>query len=292
MKNAIEHLGHESDSVRLGGTYELFHLAEDAEDVGQRQTVLDILCAHIRWTTSEPQYREKHRSKPSEEIQSLLILLFVREHKVFAGLDINLEGSWLNGSDLSRARLEGANLWGVQLGLANLWRAQLCGASLIGAQLHSAGLIEVQLHGANLWGAELHGANLMGAQLCGTNLFNAELQEAHLIGVDLRGAFCLPIYPQEPFEASINERIGWESALAHAIFAGGLTTEAVASIGTGLSDGEAKKLRESLAAHIGKPVSYELPEDSDVSTGAYTKEEADRWIAAYRVATKAVSGGD
>ena len=29
LKNAIEHLGHTSDSVRLGGAYELFHLAEE-----------------------------------------------------------------------------------------------------------------------------------------------------------------------------------------------------------------------------------------------------------------------
>ena len=56
LKNAIEHLGHESDSVRLGGAYELFHLAEDTEDL--RQTVLDILCAHIRRTTGESKYSE------------------------------------------------------------------------------------------------------------------------------------------------------------------------------------------------------------------------------------------
>ena len=40
-----------SDSVRLGGAYELFHLAQDTEEL--RQTVLDILYAHIRRTTGE-----------------------------------------------------------------------------------------------------------------------------------------------------------------------------------------------------------------------------------------------
>ena len=45
LKNAIGHLGHQSDSVRLGGAYELFHLARDTEEL--RRTVLDILCAHI-----------------------------------------------------------------------------------------------------------------------------------------------------------------------------------------------------------------------------------------------------
>ena len=57
LKNAIEHLGDENDSVRLGGAYELFHLAEDTEEL--RQTVLDILCARIRQTTSEKKIPER-----------------------------------------------------------------------------------------------------------------------------------------------------------------------------------------------------------------------------------------
>ena len=268
LKNAIEHLGHESDSVRLGGTYELFHLARDTPQL--RQTVLDILCAHIRQTTGEPKYRDKHQSKPSEEIQSLLTLLFVRERKVFVGLDINLEGSWLNGSNLGRAHLEEAALERVHLHGAYLWRAQL--------------------HGAHLISAELHGADLIGTQLCGANLWRAELHEARFMGTDLRGAFSFLRYPPEPFEASISRQIDWESVLSEAIFAGGLTPEVVGFIGKGLSDGEAKKLRERLAAHIGKPVSHELPENSDVSTGAYTEEEARQWIADYKTATSAVSG--
>ena len=63
LKNAIEHLGNDSDSVRLGGAYELFHLAQDNPEL--RQTVLDILCAHIRRTTGEDEYRKTHQSKPS-----------------------------------------------------------------------------------------------------------------------------------------------------------------------------------------------------------------------------------
>ena len=38
----------------------------------------------------EDEYREKHRSKPSEEVQSLLTLLFVEEHEVFKGCGIHL----------------------------------------------------------------------------------------------------------------------------------------------------------------------------------------------------------
>ena len=52
MKNAIEQLGHKSDSVRLGGAYELFHLAKTPipweTTYNCQQTVMDILCAHVR----------------------------------------------------------------------------------------------------------------------------------------------------------------------------------------------------------------------------------------------------
>ena len=132
LKNAIEHLGHQEVSVRLGGAYELFHLAHDTTHL--RQTVLDILCAHIRQTTSEMKYRDVYTSKPSEEIQSLLNLLFVQNHRVFEGLHINLQEGWLNGADLSDARLQGAilsraSLEGADLNWARLQRATLLGVN-------------------------------------------------------------------------------------------------------------------------------------------------------------------
>ena len=227
LKNAIEHLGHGSDSVRLGGAYELFHLAEETKEL--RQTAFDMLCVHIRRTTGEAEYRENHESKPSEEIQSLLTLLFVQEHEVFKGLHINLQGSWLNGVVLSGARLrkanlvrahlqeaelrgahleeahlfdaqlQGADLEDVHLQRANLMRAQMQGADLVDAQLQGANLMGAQLQGADLVGAllqgadlgdaKLQGANLMGAQLQGANLMGAQLQGAYLGGAQLQGAY-------------------------------------------------------------------------------------------------------
>ena len=208
LRNAIEHLGHDKDSVRLGGAYELFHLAEDTEDL--RQTVLDILCAHIRQTTGESEYREAHKSKPSEEVQSLLTLLFVQKHKVFKGCHINLQGSWLNGVNLEEARLEKAvlteaHLQGTYLGGANLQEAilievnlqeailgptNLQGANLREAHLQGAWLSWAQLQGAWLHKAHLQGANLREAQLQGTSLVlgtpaRAALHKAHLQGAKL-----------------------------------------------------------------------------------------------------------
>ena len=198
LKNAIEHLGHKkSASVRMGGAYGLFHLAKDAKDKGLKslpQTVLKILCAHIRQTTTgqtatdqtatdqtatdqtatdqtatdqtatdqtvtgqttgKNKYKEKYETKPSEEIQGLLTLLFVQKHDVFKGCPINLQGSYLNGADLRRAQLQKANLREAQLQGANLREAQLQGADLMNAQLQGADLMNAQLQGANLSNAD------------------------------------------------------------------------------------------------------------------------------------------
>ena len=262
LKNAIEHLGHESDSVRLGGAYELFHLAEDTEDL--RQTVLDILCAHIRRTTGESEYREKHKSKPAEEIQSLLTLLFVQEHNVFKGCPINLRESWLNGADLHEARLEkailvkahmqGAWLDGVQLQEArldvaqlqgarlirahmqgtNLIRAQLQGATLGGAQLQATMLYEAQLQGAWLGGTQLQGATLYEAQLQGATLDGAQLQEAWLHKAHMQGIRVRAWSDEKSFEDRIREQIGKKCDPPEVAFEGGLSLPGVVFAG-GLS---------------------------------------------------------
>lgn len=186
LKNAIEHLGHKEDSVRLGGAYELFHLAQDTEYL--RQTVLDILCAHIRKKTSENKYRNVYKSNPSEEIQSLLNLLFVQIHEVFKGLHINLQGGWLNGAELGEARLDHANLSRASLENARLDRAHLRRTNLFSVNLKGAELKEAYLQGADMSEACLHKATLTDAQLQGVNLSQAKLPFASLEHAQLQGA--------------------------------------------------------------------------------------------------------
>ena len=280
LKNAIEHLGHASDSVRLGGAYELFHLAEDtAEDKKDlRQTVLDILCAHIRRTTGEGEYRRKYKSKPSEEIQSLLTLLFVQEHEVFKGLHINLQGSWLNGANLREARLERADLSGAYLLRAELGEARLQGTWLRGAHMQGAWLVGVELQKASLWRSRLQGADLRGADLREADLSNAQMQGADLWEVDLFKAdlrraqlqgvggpgWSLGAGEHMQFEEQIRDRIGQESDL---------TTVTLTNLA--FHD-------EAIAPDLS--TGKKLAEDSHAITGTYTAEEAEQWIAEYNKA--------
>ena len=333
-----------SDSVRLGGAYELFHLAQDtkkealqrmrssggaderfhlAQDTPDlRQTVLDILCAHIRRITGEDKYRNTHQSKPSQELQSLLTLLFVQDHDVFKGLRINLQESWLIGANLRRARLQKANLTGLylhraylsyaQLQRANLEWAQLHRVGLFGAQLQEAKLLDVQLQGANLhwvqlqranleWArlqganlmlahlqgaglqcAQLQGADLRGAQLQGADLTEAELQGADLTKANLQGAG--PTLFADP----LIHRTGKQSDLSTVIFEGGLTKEKLDSLVEGSSIETEEELRRKLEPHIGMPPSHELPANRGAITGTFTKEEAEKWIAEYEKAMSEV----
>ena len=307
LKNAIEHLGHDNAAVRLGGAYELFHLAQDTEDL--RQTVLDIFCAHIRQTTGEDEYQKKYLSKPSEEIQSLLTLLFVQEHEVFKGLHIDLQGSWLNGAklqdarlekavldgaylqrtDLKKVRLQGAQLRETFLQGAVLWEAYLQGAALSDARLQGTTLRSARLQGAILQAAQLQGADLPGTQLQGAELLVAELQGADLNTADLRGVVSQVPDLKNQFEERITSRIKRHSDLAGAIFEGGLgmSQEDLDALVELVSEEKREQVRQ-LAWHLGKPASHELPEDSGAITGAYTAEEAEQWIAEYNEAMSEV----
>lgn len=305
MKNAIEHLGHASESVRLGGAYELFHLAEDSDTL--RQTVLDILCAHIRQTTGAPEYREKHKSKPSEEVQSLLTLLFVKNHEIFRGLHVNLKESFLNGADireahlekadLAKAYLQGTILFKAHLQKANFREAYLQGANLGMAHMQAAGFIEAHMQGAQLFTACLIGAELFGAQMQGARLDYARLQGARFAGVRMQGAGLFQAQLQgvcggrapRKFAERIRNQIGKKTALHDVRFAGGLSREQVASFAKDLPDEGADKLRGKLQPHIGQPKRDELPAGySEAVTGAYTEKEADKWIAEYEEAMSGI----
>ena len=325
LKNAIEHLGNGSESVRLGGAYELFHLAEDTPSL--RQTVIDILCAHIRRTTGEEGYANVYGSKPSEEIASLLAQVFVYGHEVISGYRVNLRESWLNGADLRGARLAGADLRSAHLEQAllqdaRLERANLSGARLRGARLghaclREASLSHVYLQGARLGHAQLQGATIEGGHCAGASINHgsfqgADLSSAEMYGVDLRWASLEAAQlsltqlqganldganlrgagdPEWNSDAAYPERIrvatGRESDLSVAVV-GELETYRVAEVVDELELGPQRAiLAMRLRSQIGAASRDGLPEGHCAIVGCYGAEEAGRWIAEHESVMKA-----
>ena len=228
FKTATEHLDNERVLVRIAAFNEFYHVAEIEPDL--RQTILNILCTHLRLTTKDENYQKEAKAagtpisieiKPTEEVQSLLNILFKHDNKdnfIFAGMVADLEEVYLPGanlqeailqkanlreSNLQKAKLQGADLQGADLQKANLQRADLQGADLRkanlqraylqGADLRKAKLQEANLRYTNLQGADLQDANLQKAKLASADLqeakmFNTQLQRAVLSGANLQKA--------------------------------------------------------------------------------------------------------
>ncbi len=173
FKNAIEHLGNESVSIRLGGIYALHHLAQEVEEY--RERVFEILCAHIRETTTQEEYELKYKH-PSIEIQSILKLLFAkdRDDKVYGEFSANLESTNLQLAILSRAKLKGIKLNNANLRNAMFWDANLEGSMFIFANLEKTSLVNANLQNAILLGADLREAYLREVDFQGANLIEVK----------------------------------------------------------------------------------------------------------------------
>ena len=268
LKHAIEHLGHNSDSVRMGGACELFLLAQDSEEL--RQAVRDILCAHIRQITGGKEYRERHTKTPSEEVQSILNLLQMRE--VFSSICMDLTGSWLNGvqlvkADLKYAKLSGTYLQGATLDKASLRRTllydtQMQGASFVETIMTGSHLQRTKLRGASLANAVLTCADLTGAQLQGAFVGGVQLQGANLEKTDFSGATSKELKIgsfESPFDTRIKGSIDKSGDLSAVAFEGGLDEHKVELFVKGLSEEDAKKLQDELKTHCNKKVSHQPP---------------------------------
>ena len=188
FKAATEHIGNEkSVSARIASFNEFYHIAEIELDL--RKTIFDILCAHLRQTTKDEYY--KNNIKPTEEVQSLLDILFKPKNKnilIFSGLEANLAEVNLQDANLEYAKMKGVNLQDANLEDANLEYANLPGANLPGADLPGANLLYANLEYANLSGANLQNADLQGANLQGVNLQNTNLQNVDMLDANLRNA--------------------------------------------------------------------------------------------------------
>ena len=300
FKDAIEHLGSASESVRIGGAHTLFHMALEAETL--RDSIADILCAHIRTKTQSLEYQKNHLEGPSIEIQSLMNLLFAEStHGSAQSREEQVRKFWRGlQADLSEGCFNGIILNNAQFRDAYLLDAQFLGAYLGYAQFHSSNLSLAQFQMANLPHACFRGAKLVDTKFWDADLRKAQFQSAYLNGahfqevcfedVQFQGGFCDDKeLVMRDFEKQINSRKGEKAELYAVVFAGGVNSAEMVKLVKKLThlktiekrgDEAVNEFEEKMRQHDG-PAEHTVPEALRNNVGAYTEEDARRWIAEY-----------
>ena len=186
FSKGVELLGNANESARTGAAYSLFFLAKDYPEEFAKP-VFEILCSHVRSITTTEEYKKRNEERPSNEIQSILDLLFrdAQRKLIFDGLKANLAYSCLAGANLVKANLSGSNLFKANLSQTALLETQLYKANLSKVTLFKAVLFKANLSGSDLSEANLSKTNLLGSDLSGSDLSEAKLSKTDLSGADL-----------------------------------------------------------------------------------------------------------
>ncbi len=189
FKSATESLASDKVSVRIASFYQFYYLVVKVKnDKSFRKSIFDILCAHLRYTTSIEKYRtEKGKDKPTEEIQSLLDVMFKREKEnPFAGIKADLRSVYLVGASLEDANLQSAVfqeavLSGAYFEGANLQDARFMGMNpqvsvgwVNNMNMNQTRFINAKLQGAIFHTVDLKFADFDYAKLQGTVFFEVE----------------------------------------------------------------------------------------------------------------------
>ena len=175
FSSGVELLGNNNESARIGGAYNLYFLAkENSEDY--LKPVCGILCAHIRSITSSKEYREGCKDKSSNEIQTILKLLFRRRdnysfvlddsNPIFCRCYKDLSGTFLRGVDFFYTKMDNVNFCNAELYDVNFNAADLSGVHFSNAILNDV----------NFGGAELD-VEFKDAELKNINFSNAKFRQ-------------------------------------------------------------------------------------------------------------------
>ncbi len=213
FSKAVEQLGKDKTTVRIGGIYALERIAKDSPK--DFWTIMEVLTSYVRENSSLPSKlkklpkNEQEREQRQKELENLTevkidvqtVLTVIRrrkdpkpnrEEKIdlrFTNLEAaNLEAANLEAANLEAANLEAANLEAANLRYANLRYANLRYANLRYANLRYANLSSADLRYAKLYRAKLYRANLRYADLRYANLSSANLRYANLRYANLSSA--------------------------------------------------------------------------------------------------------
>jgi uncharacterized protein YjbI with pentapeptide repeats len=202
---AVEQLGSDNPTVRIGGIYSLKGLLGDKDF---HQPVVDLLASFVRTNakpppggTSMPMMSagafDPNRvpcegqlapTQPPADVSAAMVTLAKRDSSSESG-PLDLRGAYLVGLELpAEGNFRGALLDRANLTFAHLKGAHFELASLDGVDLSFACLDEAQMGGAKTDYANFEHSNLIAADMQ-TSLFCAKMQGASLRDANFRGTF-------------------------------------------------------------------------------------------------------
>jgi len=194
---AVEQLGSEDPTVRIGAVYALERISLDS--ARDHRPVIEVLSAFVR---NEPEGgaspvagEDVQGTVRGTEVRAALGVIGRRDSSRDGGGEcLNLFGARLTGIDMAGANLTRTCFLEADLGGATFTGADLRASSFMGADLTRANFGEADATDGNFREAILTQANLIGADLSGASLTGADLSFAlldgttNLSGADLNGA--------------------------------------------------------------------------------------------------------
>jgi hypothetical protein len=199
FNKAIDQIGNDKLSIRLGAIYALERLSEDS--ARDHNHIIELLTAYVRENAQIPPKQPERSAnsssssqeknveervenlyrRPSADIQAILNVLKRRpkpandfQYDPVDFRDTNLYGANLTGAYLHSAKFFNAELSNVYFIATRLTEAQFIGANLKGALFGMADLKGADFSFANLEGAILYKADIEGANFTYAKGMNVE----------------------------------------------------------------------------------------------------------------------
>jgi hypothetical protein len=139
-------LGNSNESARIGGVYCLYYLANEFRD-DYLIPVCEIICAHIRSITRDNRYQEAYNKMPSNEIQTIIDLLFKKDKNetiIFENCQKNLTRTFLHGVDFFRAKITNTHFYFSSIKSVTFLYRSLKESALTNVGFNSATLNDVK----------------------------------------------------------------------------------------------------------------------------------------------------
>jgi uncharacterized protein YjbI with pentapeptide repeats len=248
FSKAIELLGNTHESARIGAAHSLYFLAKEYKEE-YREVVLNILCSHIRTTTMLNQYQEEYAEAPSNEIKTIIEILFKKDYILNSfsdGYEADLSGSFLQGLNTYDASLNHVNLDNVNFNNAVISKIDFIEAKIRNTSFKNAKITDCNFQSAtisntrfiksvldralfydcyidnttfedsNLYSPHFEGSNIINSLFCISEIYNGFFEGTH---ISTASSFICSEISKSQFQGSyLKHLLFWGSSIEESSF--------------------------------------------------------------------------